>query len=183
MPEQHRRRIDQILDPAFTQDLENLDLDELRQRRRICDEVENELSYYRRMLHGRMDLLAFELRRRRGEDDRSLIEALPEILADSASGYAPMGPTGRPVKVTVPDLPEQRRRQIDEVLEADFLTRIALVEETELLEIQRTLVETEATVSERRHAVQEAFNAVQAELTGRYRDGLANFDEILGRSD
>lgn len=183
MPEQHRRRIDRILDPEFTRDLTTVDIDELRDRRRVCDEVENELSYYRRMLHGRMDLLAFELRRRRGEDSRSLIEALPEILADSASGYVPTGPSGRPVKVTVPDLPEQRRRQIDEVLEADFLTRIALVDESELLEIQQSLVETEAVVSERRHAVQEVFNAVQAELTGRYRDGLANFDEILGRSD
>lgn len=183
MPEQHRRRIDQILDPGFTDNLTEIDLDELRHRRRICDEVENELSYYRRMLHGRMDLLAFELRRRRGEDDRTLIEALPEILAESTSGYVPTGPSGRPVRVSVPDLPEHRRRQIDEVLEADFLTRIALVEESELLEIQQTLVDAEVMISERRHGVQEAFNAVQAELTGRYRDGLANFDEILGRSD
>ena len=176
----NRRRIDQIVDEDFVADLGSLSFDVLRERRRLCDEVENELSYYRKMLHGRMDLLLFELRRRRGEESRSLIEALPEILADSVSGYEP---SGRPTKVSIPDLPEQRRRRIDEVLEADFLTRIALVEESELLEIQLALVETEADISTQRHAVQEKFDLVQAELANRYKEGLANFDELLGGSD
>ncbi len=176
----NRRRIDQIVDQDFVADLGSLTIDVLRERRRLCDDVENELSYYRRMLHGRMDLLLFELRRRRGEEKRSLIEALPEILADSASGYKP---SGRPTKVAIPDLPDQRRRRIDEVLEADFLTRIAFVEESDLLEIQLALVATEADISEQRHAVQEVFNQVSDELTNRYKDGLANFDELLGRSD
>lgn len=177
---EHRRRIDQIMEPDFVDGLEDLSLDELRNRRRMCDEVENEMSYYRRMLHGRMDLLGFELRRRSGEETRSLIEALPEILTEGASGHVP---SGRPTKVTLPDLPDQRRRHIDEVLEADFLTRIALVDDDELNDIQRSLVEAEADISAQRHAVQEAFNAVQFELTRRYKDGLANFDEILGRTD
>lgn len=177
---EHRRRIDQIVEPEFVEGLGDLSLDALRDRRRICDDVENELSYYRRMLHGRMDLLGFELRRRSGEETRSLIEALPEILTDSASGYVP---SGRPTKVTLPDLPDQRRRHIDEVLEADFLTRIALVQDDELNEIQRSLVETETEISAQRHSVQEAFNTIQSELTRRYKEGLANFDEILGRSD
>ncbi len=177
---EQRRRIDQIMDPTFVEGLGDLSLDVLRDRRRMCDAVENELSYYRRMLHGRMDLLGFELRRRSGEETRSLIEALPEILTDSAHGY---DPSGRPTRVTLPDLPEQRRRHIDEVLEADFLTRIALVEDDELNQIQRSLVETEAEISQQRHEVQEAFNSIQSELTRRYKEGLANFDEILGRTD
>lgn len=177
---EHRRRIDQIMEPGFVEDLGDLSLDALRDRRRMCDAVENELSYYRRMLHGRMDLLGFELRRRSGEETRSLIEALPEILTDGSHGYAP---SGRPTRVTLPDLPEQRRRQIDEVLEADFLTRIALVEDDELNEIQRSLVETEIEISQQRHSVQEAFNVIQSELTRRYKEGLADFDEILGRAD
>ncbi len=177
---EHRRRTDQIMESDFVDGLADLSLDSLRDRRRLCDEVENELSYYRRMLHGRMDLLGFELRRRSGEETRSLIEALPEILTDGASGYAP---SGRPTKVTLPDLPDQRRRHIDEVLEADFLTRIALVDVEELNDIQRSLVETESEISAQRHSVQEAFNTIQSELTKRYKDGLANFDEILGRAD
>jgi hypothetical protein len=176
---EHRRRVDRIQEPSFVEGLEDLSLDELRDKRRMCDDVENELSFYRRMLHGRMDLLGFELRRRSGEETRSLIEALPEILTASETPYEP---SGRPTRVTLPDLPEQRRRHIDEVLEADFLTRIALVDDEELHSIQESLVEVEGELSSQRHAVQEAFNLVQAELTRRYKEGLANFDEILGRS-
>ena len=176
----NRRRIDQIEDEDFVADLGSLTTDVLRERRRLCDDVENELSYYRRLLQGRIDLLDFELRRRSGEEKRSLIEALPEILSDSASNSVP---SGRKTSVTIPDLPDHRRRQIDEVLEADFLTRIAFVEEAELLEIQLALVETEADVSAQRHVVHEACNLVQTELTNRYKEGLANFDDLLGRSD
>jgi hypothetical protein len=83
---QRHRRLDQVLAPEFTADIEAFDLDELRRRRNLADEVETELSYYRRLLHGRMDLLAFEQRRRRGEELRSLIEALPEILVGRERG-------------------------------------------------------------------------------------------------
>lgn len=177
--DENRRRIDQILDPGFVEGLGDLALDEVRRRRQMCDDVGNELSYYRRMLQGRMDLLAFELRRRSGEEERTLIEALPEILSDSAHGYEP---SGRPTRVVIPDMPDQRRRKIDEVLEADFLTRIALVAEEELRELQQALLESEHEISEQRRAVHERCDLVQAELTRRYAEGLANFDEILGRS-
>jgi hypothetical protein len=175
---ENRRRIDQISDPAFVEGLVALDLDTLKDRRRMCDELENELSYYRRMLHGRMDLLAFELRRRSGAETRTLIEALPEILTDHGQGH---DPSRRPVSLSIPDLPEHGRRKIDEVLEADFLTRIALVEEDELREIQSLLIETEHEISEQRRVVHDRRDLIQSELTTRYKNALGGFDELLGR--
>ena len=56
---EHRRRIDRILDDEFLAGFESADLDSIRELRQMTDEVETELSYYRRLLHGRMDLLAF----------------------------------------------------------------------------------------------------------------------------
>ena len=76
-----RRRIDTVLEPEYLEDLGTADLDDLKQRRDTAEDVEAQISYYRRLLHGRMDLLNFELRRRRGDEKRTLIEALPEILA------------------------------------------------------------------------------------------------------
>ena len=78
---EHRRTIDTVLEPEYLADISEADLDDLRQRRETAEDVESQISYYRRLLHGRVDLLNFELRRRRGQEDRSLIEALPEILA------------------------------------------------------------------------------------------------------
>ena len=40
-----RRRLDQIQDPDFTADLDSLSLDDLRARRDLADDVEDELSY------------------------------------------------------------------------------------------------------------------------------------------
>src|SRR5690606_36494878 len=54
--EQKRRRIDIALSEGFSTDLGELSLEEVRSRRDMAEEVERELSYYRRLLHGRMDL-------------------------------------------------------------------------------------------------------------------------------
>lgn len=61
-----RRRIDQVREAEFLDDITTIPLDDLRSRRDLAEEVETELSYYRRLLHGRLDVLAFERRRRRG---------------------------------------------------------------------------------------------------------------------
>ena len=142
----------------------------------MCDEVDTELSYYRRLLHGRMDLLAFELRRRSGDETRTLIEALPEILAGSETVRTS---SGRQVPVVLPDLPASGKRSVDKALGDDFLTRLPSIETAELEHVQSLLTETEEEVSAQRSAVYQVFERAQAELTRRYRDGLADADELL----
>ncbi|MDH5371997.1 MAG: aerial mycelium formation protein [Acidimicrobiia bacterium] len=166
---EHRRRIDRILDEGFLEGVESADLDLLREMRRITDEVETELSYYRRLLHGRMDLLSFELRRRSGEETRSLIEALPEILGSGER----TGPMGRIPAIFSPDLPEERHRPVDKALGDDFLTRMPELDVAELDEIQGLLAEAEERISDQRRAVQLVFDGIQAEITRRYKDGTA----------
>ncbi len=175
----HRRRVDQILDEKFVGELAGVELAELRRRRRMCDDVETELSYYRRLLHGRMDLLAFELRRRRGEDDRTLLEALPDILAGQER---PGGHSVRQVPVEAPDVPDHGRRAVDKALGDDFLTRLPSIADDELESIQTSLADTEREVSAQRRKVYEVCERVQAELTRRYREGLADPDELLRQS-
>ncbi|MGH8874398.1 MAG: hypothetical protein ACRDVM_03980 [Acidimicrobiia bacterium] len=175
MNRSERRRIDQVLDPDFLADLGGVTTDELRARRRMVDEVETEVSYYRRLLHGRMDLLAFELRRRRGEETRSLIEARPEILG---GGETASGVGGRVPANLAPDLPEVGRRPIDRVLQDDFLARIGEIDDEELSRIQEALSEAEQGISERRRAVQEAFDAIQGQITDRYKSGRVGSDPL-----
>jgi hypothetical protein len=176
--DENRRRIDQVRDPEFTSDLDEVTLDELRQRRHLCDDLDSELSYYRRMLHGRMDLLAFEIRRRAGEETRSLIEALDEILADEVRAED-RSPAGRALPIETPDIPATGRRAVDRVLADDFLAHLPSLEDGELEAIQAALTEVETEVSEQRRAVYEAYETIHAELTRRYRDGLADIDSLL----
>lgn len=174
--DQHRRRIDQILDDDFVADIESIPLDDLRAKRRLCDELDTELSYYRRVLHGKMDLLSFELRRRAGEEERTLLEALPDILAGAEPARTA---TGRSLPVSAPEVPASGRRAVDKVLEADFLVRLPSLADEELEDIQRELTEVETQVSEQRRSVYEVFERIQAELTRRYREGLADAGELI----
>lgn len=167
-----RRRIDRVREPAFTAGLEELDLTELRSRRAVCDDLDIELSYYRRMLHGRMDLLAFEMRRRAGEEEMSLLEALPRILAEGA--YATHeGLPARSVPVEIPDLPSPGRRLVDRALGDDFLLRLASMSDDDLRDTQTFLSEIEVEVSQQRRIVHEAADRLHAELARRYREGIA----------
>lgn len=182
-PEPHRRRIDTINDPQFIADIENVPLDVLRERRTLCDDLDTELSYYRRLLHGRMDLLAFELRRRAGEETRSLIEALPEILAGTET-MADQGRSGMPraIPIETPDIPLEGRRTIDRVLGDDFLARLPSLDTEELERIQALLTEVEGEISDQRKDVYEAYELILGEVTRRYREGIADVTELLKSS-
>lgn len=175
---QHRRRIDQVLDPSFTEDLESLSIEDIRERRDMLDDLDTEFSYYRRILHGRMDLLDFELRRRSGEETRSIIEALPEILSDGATGST-SNPLDRELSLETPEFAGAGRRQVDKALSDDFLAHLPLLEDAELSEIREGLAASESEISKQRRAVYDAHDLIVAELTRRYRDGAANADELL----
>ena len=166
-----RRRIDQIREPEFLADVTNLPLDDLRARRDLADLVETELSYYRRLLHGRMDLLAFEQRRRRGEETRSLIDALPEILTgrDRTGG----GPA-RHLSTDLPDLPVKGKRHLDRILGNDLMFRMSEMTEEELGEAATELTETEEEISAVRHEVQAVLNRLQSEVVARYKNDLGD---------
>jgi len=172
-----------VLDPDFIADVETVPLDELRNRRKLCDELDTELSYYRRLLHGRMDLLAFEMRRRAGEEERSLIEALPEILTGSdADDGGQRSTLPKALPIDPPQPPATGRRSVDRVLGDDFLTHLPGIDDAELEDIQAALTEIESEVSRQRRGVYEAHELIHAELIRRYREGLATVDELLQSS-
>ncbi|MEX1207382.1 MAG: hypothetical protein WD652_04770 [Acidimicrobiia bacterium] len=175
-----RRRIDQIQDPGFLVNLEDLTTEVVRSRRQMCDDLDVELSYYRRMLHGRMDLAAFEMRRRAGDETDSLIDALPRILSEGAYKSSD-GLPERMISVEVPDIPSPGRRLVDRALEGDFLTRLPSVTDDDLRETQAFLTEVEAAISHQRRIAHAALDRLQEELTRRYREGLADPGELLAR--
>ena len=177
--ETHRRRIDIISDPEFVADLADLDLDELRSRRRMCVELEGELSYLRRLLHGRIDLLAFERRRRRGEERQSLSDALPGILGDPSRSGVSDHVTVTGTRTDPPSIPEPGRRAVDFVLGDDFLSRLPEMSDADLADVAERLGEAEQDISQQRATVHSAERILGEELRRRYRDGLASVDELL----
>jgi hypothetical protein len=167
---QARRRIDQVLAPDFIEGLDDLSIDEIRDRRQLAGEVENELSYYRRLLHGRMDLIRFEQRRRSGDETRSLIEALPQILADPGSPTPPR--TGRHVVTDLPMLPDVGKRPIDQILGDDVLLRLDDIDDDGLAAALDDLSTIESDMSDNRRRVQEVEDVLATVLAERYRSSV-----------
>lgn len=126
-----------------------------------------------------MDLLSFELRRRSGEETRTLIEALPDILSDGTEQGSSHYLVPKSLPVELPDIPMDGRRPIDRVLGDDFLTHLPEIDEDELKSIQLMLTEAERGVSTQRRAVYEVLEQLTGEVARRYRDGLASVSEIL----
>ena len=162
-----RRRIDIVLEPEYLEGLDGLDLDELRRRRDTAEDVESQISYYRRLLHGRMDLLNFELRRRGGEEERSLLEALPEILASGMILGAE--PNLRHIE-TMPPIPSSTgRRLIDRIMDDAVLTQLPDLTEAEIHEALDSLRDVETELSNQRKDLHLVIDAIQDEIVGRYR--------------
>lgn len=172
-----RRRVDRVLTPEFAADLETLPLDEVRRRRREAEQEEADLSYLRRMLHGRMDIVRAEQRRRSDDGEGSVVDQLAEILADPSRSTRGLG---RHLSVE-PSRVDEHRRAPEQAISDSFLSDVAARSDEELAEALVRLAEHEEEVSRVRTQVQHVADAFSAEIARRYRDGSASVDELLAR--
>lgn len=170
------RRIDRVLEPSFLADLESLDLDELRARRREAEQEEADLSYVRRMLQGRMDILRAELLRRGGGSDQNVVDHLSEILADPSSRSA--HGSGRFLTVE-PSRVDEHRRAVEQVISDLGISDVEGHTDDEVRAALARVEEFEHNVSEDRRAVQKVMDALTAEVTRRYRTGAASVEDLL----
>lgn len=162
-----RRRIDQVLEPEYVEGLADLELNEVRRRRDTAEDVEAQVSYYRRLLHGRMDLLDFEMRRRSGNEQRSILEALPEILANGM--ILGSEPNLKHIE-TMPPLPSMTgRRLIDKIMDDGVLASLPELSDEELSEAIERLREVETQLSGQRRRLHQVIDILQDEMVSRYR--------------
>jgi hypothetical protein len=170
-----RRRIDHVLGPDFVTDLESVDLDDVRARRREAEQEEADLSYVRRMLQGRMDILRAELSRRSGRGDEKIVDHLSRILSDT--GRADHG-LGRFLTVE-PSRVDEHRRAVEQVIADVGVSDVSGRSDDDLRHALERLEEFEHSVSEARQKVQKVMDALTTEITRRYRTGAANVDDLL----
>ena len=174
------RRIDRVLGENFLAGLPDRSLDEIRQMRSDAEQEETDLSYLRRLLQGRLDILRAELTRRSGDGQGStLVEMLPKILAEDYQ-TSPRG-LGRHVTAQ-PSRADSHRRYVESLVADVDLSDVASQDDDALSRLLGVLEHEENEVSDRRRAVQEAMDACTAEIARRYREGDADVKDLLPTS-
>lgn len=173
-----------ILADEYMAGIAALPLAELRALRNECQQVETQLSYLRRLVQGRHDIATGEIERRRGggspDDVASLVERLPEILADRI--HAP-GSGRMPSSMEPGDDNGRLFDELEAITEAASLDAPDQVTDGDLARAAEQLAALELEVSSLRRRLFDRIDTLQAELTRRYRDGETTVEDLLAGSD
>jgi hypothetical protein len=159
---------------ARVPELHALRLPELRTLLRDAKQEEGELSYVRRLLQGRIDILRAELTRRRAPGS-PLLDLLPQILADGPSSQRS---SARHVTLGTPQSDEYRSLA-EEMLAHVELSNLTARTDEELHDAMARLVGYEQHVSHRRQVTQRTADGCSKEIARRYREGEAQVDDLL----
>lgn len=174
---------ERVLADGYLGELRSRPIDEIRAMRAECQAIEVALSYMRRLVQGRIDIVAAHLQGRAsgegGGDLADLVEHLPEILGGREAGR-PRGVGRLPALMAPSEADEQvLRAELDAVAGEEFLARLPEIPDDEVRAVLDRLSELERTVSARRRALHERIDALQAELTRRYKSGEASVESLL----
>ncbi len=174
------RSLDELLAPDLLAGLTARDLGDVRGLRDDLQRAEGGLSFTRRVIHGRLDIVGAEAERRRQGGDphdlSGLIAQLPDLLSDPAR---PEAPARSPRLLEVTAVPDDLAAELDAIVDTDALADLREQDDATLADMTTKLVDFERWVSERRRALQERVDEVQAEVVRRYREGEATVDGLL----
>jgi hypothetical protein len=164
-------------------ELPALSLPELRTLRREAQRDEADLSYLRRLLQGRIDILRAEVTRRAPAgaasvavaQETSVVERLAEILRDAPARHRS---SARHVTLGTPQGEEYRRLAAEMLAEVE-LSDLDARTDLELNTAVGRLERHEKQVSRRRQRLQRTADECSAEIARRYREGEAQVDDLL----
>jgi hypothetical protein len=168
------------MDPAYLDGLETWSLSEVRARRESVTEVETGLSYLRRIVQGRLDIVVAEQHRRlEGEESGDLshlVEQLPKIL----SGHVRAPGLGRlPAMMGPGEVDTGIEHELEDILPASQLGSLPDLSDAGLAERAAQLDGLERSVSSQRRAVLDVVDRIQEEVVRRFRTGEATLENLL----
>jgi hypothetical protein len=180
MSEPKRRLVERITDPSYGEGLSDRSMEDLREMREDCREAENELSFERRLVQARTDILAAELQRRAGDTAENLMQRLPQILKPEGGLERDVPLPSRAPDFSIPRNVDVPRRRVEEIVGEQTLSRLPGLQAEEIGGIISSLKEHERTLSARRKKVHDVMDAIQAEVVRRYQAGEADPTAALG---
>ncbi|MER5258274.1 MULTISPECIES: hypothetical protein [unclassified Streptomyces] len=173
-----------VLSEQPAPDLAALLLRELRELRRDAQQNEADLSYVRRLLQGRIDILRAEVARRKDPSAPGpegpvvhgpIVHRLSEILTDAPARHRS---SARHVTLGTPHSAEYGLLATEMLAEVELSDLDARTDD-ELHTAMGRLIRYEQQVSRRRQQLQRTADDCSAEIARRYREGEAQVDDLL----
>lgn len=169
-----------LLDPGYLGELTARPMEDVRAMRATCQEVETGLSLLRRIVQGRLDIVGMELTRRaeggHPADLPDLIAHLPEVLSDRTNAPG----VGRLPQIMAPgELPAELEAELEGITGAGRMAELPSLDDAELRNLTDALEVFEHKVSRHRQELFDRIDALQAEITRRYKTGEASVDALL----
>jgi hypothetical protein len=156
-------------------------LDDVRTMRAECQEAETVVSYLRRVVQGRLDVVhSFIDHHNTGQSVGDLDAVVEDLSSIIGSGPARPQGYGRLPSQMSPDMEKaDLTREIDDVLDADGIGKLPTMTEGELRSLAERLTVIEQRISDERRTLHERIDALQAEIVSRYKTGDVNPDDLL----
>lgn len=164
-------RLQPLFDDAYLASASDMDVTELRRMRDECETEERRVSYARRILQGRIDVLRSEASRRDTGGSLGVLERLSDVLADH--DQRPFDPaTARPPSTVDPG---ELGDDVDLAGPAD----VTALDDEALAELADRYAQQEATLSSLRRRLFDVIDRLQSEIADRYRSGDASVSQLL----
>jgi hypothetical protein len=186
-----RRPIDRVLSPGYAEEAASLSVEELHLRRSEAEQEEVDLSYARRLLQGRLDLLRAEQARRREHPgdtvpagQRTDEEIVRDLVAAMTSDEGPRNDHGLGRHLDVePSRVGEHRRAAELAVADPHVSDVDNLPDSELAEAIERFSGLEQQVSLNRQRVQQVSDALTEEVSRRFRDGELSVADSLPHAD
>lgn len=164
--------LQRVFDPSYLAGMSDVSVDELRAMRAECADLENGVSFVRRVAQGRLDLIVAEGTRRAegdGGDLADLVARLPELLSDGVRAPA----SGRLAEdLDPPDhIVGPLTDRLDAVMAQSALSELAEMPDDDLTMAAHGLLQFEDELSTSRRTVHSLIDSLNDELARRIASG------------
>jgi hypothetical protein len=175
------QELERLFEPDYLDGVETQSLDAVRAMRAECQEAETVVSYLRRVVQGRLDVVhSFLDHHNSGQSVGDLDSVVEDLSSIIGSGPARPSGNGRLPSQMSPDMEKvDLTREIDDVLDADGIGKLPTMTEDELRTLAGRLTTIEKRISDQRRTLHERIDALQAEIVSRYKTGDVNPDDLL----
>lgn len=175
------KELERLFASDYLDGIETRSLDEVRAMRTECQEAETVVSYLRRVVQGRLDVVhSFLDHHHTGQSVGDLDAVVEDLSSIIGSGPARPQGYGRLPSQMSPDMERaDLTSEIDEVLDAGGIGKLPTMTEDELRSTAERLTVIETRISDQRRTLHERIDALQAQIVSRYKTGEATVDRLL----